>query len=101
MSPYGSDWPHPCNALPAQDEAYKQALTDFEKGKAANEDDLRTAERAWTTLQADENLKAQRCKLCPNCQRVIERIDGCDTMVCGSNAHGGNQQNGCNTRFSW
>jgi hypothetical protein len=53
----------------------------FNSRRAAHNEDVRTAERNWDLLVADENYKASRCRRCPHCNRVIERIDGCDTMV--------------------
>ncbi len=50
---------------------------------------------------ADEAWKQQWGKLCPSCNRVIVKEGGCDSMICGSDAHGGNQQNGCGQRFQW
>lgn len=66
-----------------------------------HEEEVKVAEQNWQLLVADETFKQSRCKYCPNCNRVIERIDGCDTMVCGQNAHGGNIQNGCGHGFNW
>lgn len=40
-------------------------------------------------------------KKCPKCGRLIEKLEGCDAMVCGNDAHGGNAQNGCGHSFSW
>jgi hypothetical protein len=57
-------------------------------------------------LEADNeyfrsNIAAGRIKRCPNCNRIIEKMEGCDTMVCGRNADGGNFQSGCNHKFQW
>jgi len=52
-------------------------------------------------LQQDENHKVQHCRLCPNCNRIVEKLDGCDLMVCGHNFHGGNSQHGCGKSFNW
>lgn len=48
-----------------------------------------------------EDWKAKNCKCCPHCKRVINKIDGCDSMVCGRNYHGGDVQNGCGQGFNW
>ena len=34
-----------------------------------------------------EQWKEDHCKCCPNCGRVIEKLDGCDHMHCGQDAH--------------
>lgn len=52
-------------------------------------------------LAADEEWKKAHCRLCPSCGRLIEHLEGCDSMVCGSDYHGGNTQNGCGASFSW
>ncbi len=39
--------------------------------------------------------KAKNLRLCPHCGRPVERIDGCNSMVCGRDAQdkgGGNLQ---------
>ena len=67
---------------------------------------LEAAER-MRRLKADEEWKAEHCRVCPNCDRIVEKMDGCDTMVCGRNAHGDeaghhhtlNQQDGCGLKF--
>jgi hypothetical protein len=28
-------------------------------------------------------------------------MEGCDSMVCGRDYHGGNAQDGCGNRFDW
>lgn len=52
-------------------------------------------------LEQDELWKEVHCRLCPVCQRPIEKTEGCDQMVCGQNAHGGNVQPGCGCSFKW
>jgi len=52
-------------------------------------------------LRADEDFKALNCRHCPGCNRVIQKVDGCDAMMCGQNFHGGNQQQGCGRKFHW
>lgn len=84
-----------------EDSSYQAALDVFNERRAAHVQEVHTAEQNWGLLVADENYKASRCRRCPYCNRVIERIDGCDTMVCGQNAHGGNIQNGCGVAFDW
>ena len=39
---------------------------------------------------ADEAYKAQNCKNCPSCGRIVMQNGGCDLMKCGEDYHGGN-----------
>ncbi len=55
----------------------------------------------YKELQEDEKLKARTCRLCSKCGRIIEKLDGCDSMICGRNAHGGGVQNGCGASLNW
>jgi hypothetical protein len=57
--------------------------------------------RRMNELLKDENWKRRNLKHCPKCLRVIEKLSGCDMMVCGTDAHGGNRQNGCGHSFRW
>ena len=57
--------------------------------------------RNFEQLKQDENYKAQNCKHCPNCRRIVQKLEGCDLMICGKNYHGGDQQNGCGRQFNW
>eukprot|EP01125_Pyxidicula_operculata_P020613 TRINITY_DN7651_c0_g1_i1.p1 TRINITY_DN7651_c0_g1~~TRINITY_DN7651_c0_g1_i1.p1 ORF type:complete len:572 (-),score=78.86 TRINITY_DN7651_c0_g1_i1:74-1552(-) len=55
----------------------------------------------YNELVIDEQWKEQNCHACPHCGRPIQRLEGCDSMVCGSDYHGGNIQNGCGQSFVW
>merc|ERR1711981_859788 len=52
-------------------------------------------------LEQDEAWKKRHCRLCPQCRRPIEKTQGCHSMVCGQNFHGGNEQPGCGRKFDW
>jgi hypothetical protein len=88
--------------------AYRQLLDvdhkrfdDFEKESkrvAARNEELKAR---YNELVQDEQWKEQNCHGCPHCGRPIQKLDGCDSMVCGSDYHGGNVQNGCGQRFQW
>lgn len=52
-------------------------------------------------LERDEQWKVEHCRSCPKCRRLVEKIDGCNTLVCGQDTHGGNRQPGCGHRFNW
>lgn len=78
----------------------RQQLEDFENRKAQHEEDLRVRKQAVEDMKKDEAWKAQRCRCCPSCGAVTQKISGCDSMVCGADYHGGNTQKGCGHRFS-
>jgi hypothetical protein len=83
-----------------------------------SQQEVRAANDRFRELQENEAFKAARCKRCPHCQRIIEKVsyfaiclsrtlisvlqlDGCDAMICGQNYHGGDVQNGCGRAFNW
>ena len=47
----------------------------------------------------------KNAKQCPNCQGWVQKSDGCDTMMCGTNSHGSILQairnGGCGHQFYW
>lgn len=53
----------------------------------------------------DELWKEKNCRHCPNCNKLIERTDGCDNMRCGTediyNIQAKLTQNGCGKKFQW
>jgi len=76
-------------------------IADFEnEGKRVAQRNEELKSRYQELLQ-DEQWKEQNCHACPHCGRPIQKLDGCDSMVCGSDYHGGNVQNGCGQRFAW
>ncbi|GAB5356323.1 hypothetical protein AAMO2058_000281000 [Amorphochlora amoebiformis] len=59
-------------------------------------------------IKMDEKTKEMMKKLgkpCPNCGNFIEKIGGCDTMMCGGHSHGKIVQaiknGGCGHQFFW
>jgi hypothetical protein len=75
-------------------------LTEYNKRQAQLEQDQKIAEAMNNAEEADEKYKADHCIHCPKCQRIMERLSGCDSMVCGRNFHGGDQQDGCGHNFN-
>eukprot|EP00996_Jenningsia_fusiforme_P000116 NODE_1078_length_1720_cov_37.128665_g954_i0.p1 GENE.NODE_1078_length_1720_cov_37.128665_g954_i0~~NODE_1078_length_1720_cov_37.128665_g954_i0.p1 ORF type:complete len:509 (-),score=79.34 NODE_1078_length_1720_cov_37.128665_g954_i0:194-1672(-) len=68
------------------------------------EHELRHAKEKQKRLQEyrrDEEYKERYCALCPHCNRIVQKLEGCDAMVCGRDAHGGNAQDGCGQSFDW
>ncbi|CAF0935264.1 unnamed protein product [Rotaria sordida] len=84
-----------------QDANFRAQLEDYERQKAANIQRNQELAQRYNDLLADENYKAQNCRLCPHCRRVVQHLSGCDLMVCGRNYHGGDQQSGCGNGFNW
>ena len=82
---------------------------DYDEMLGKTDESRKAAEVRMQRLVADEEWKAENCKVCPNCHRLVNKLDGCDTMVCGRNAHGDeansnqalNQQDGCGLKFSY
>ena len=52
-------------------------------------------------VREDEAYLAKTCRLCPKCDRRVEKLGGCDLMICGRDWHGGNNQQGCGAHFKW
>ena len=77
-----------CDLVPA-------ATTQWLDWTANGARDAAAARRRLEELRRDEEWKAAHCRLCPHCLRAVERIEGCNHMVCGSDAVGGNLQAGC------
>ena len=83
------------------DASFRKQLQDYEADKARVEAEKRQLEVVAQQAAADEAYKAQNCKMCPSCGRIVQKTGGCDSMVCGQDAHGGNKQQGCGHSFSW
>jgi len=62
---------------------------------------LREAADRHAELEKDEEWKSRHCRLCPACSRPVQKLEGCSSMVCGTDAHGGNEQQGCGVSFDW
>ncbi len=84
-----------------QDANFRAQFEDYERQRAANEQRNDELRKRYNDLLVDENYKAQNCRLCPKCRRVVERVAGCPSMICGQNYHGGDVQSGCGAKFNW
>jgi len=82
-------------------EQYMGLQAGFDKFLRQRTAALEIASQRHQELADDELYKAKHCRLCPNCYRPVERVDGCSSMICGDNYHGGAQQSGCGKNFSW
>ena len=88
-------------AARADAERWGPVLKALATSKGALDEAARDALRTFDELRQMEIWKERHCKRCPFCRAVVEKLDGCDMMVCGSDAHGGNQQRGCGKPFIW
>ncbi|EOD27164.1 hypothetical protein EMIHUDRAFT_205120 [Emiliania huxleyi CCMP1516] len=82
-------------------ERWSPALAAHAQAKGSLDDATRDALSRFDELRRMELWKQAHCKRCPHCRRVVEKMEGCDMLVCGSDAHGGNQQRGCGKPFVW
>jgi len=68
--------------------------------KRANDQARRAAQRARDILAQDEAWKGANCRLCPHCDRIVDKIDGCDRVLCGRDCDANvNHQHGCGRHF--
>ncbi|CAF1285775.1 unnamed protein product, partial [Rotaria sp. Silwood1] len=84
-----------------EDVTYRAQLEEYERQLGSNVKRNEELRRRYEELMADEAFKAQNCRLCPHCKRVVQHMGGCSSMVCGRNYHGGDQQSGCGKSFTW
>jgi regulator of protease activity HflC (stomatin/prohibitin superfamily) len=88
----------------AQDEDFAKRKAEYDRAQANNATEIAAAKRNYDILVQDEQGKAQSCKLCPYCGKIVWKLDGCNSMTCGRDASdkgGGNVQNGCGKQFNW
>ena len=80
---------------------HKKAATNEKIASKSFAKARKEAEKRFKTLQRDEAWKEANCRKCPHCYRAVNKLSGCDAMICGGDAHGGNTQNGCGKTFMW
>ena len=93
--------PRALERLAQLDERFNTALHAFNAQKVQHEADMRNRKAQYDQMLADERWKEQNCKHCPHCQFVVNKLDGCDHMVCGRDYHGNVMQGGCGRGFNW
>jgi hypothetical protein len=52
-------------------------------------------------LTEKEYENDENTRVCPSCNRIIQRIEGCRAVQCGQDYYGGNRQYGCGRRFDF
>ena len=84
---------------------YERVLKEHTKCKGALDEATREALQRFDELKRMELWKEKNCRHCPHCMRIVNRLSGCDHMVCGNNADrgrdGSNKQRGCGKSFKW
>lgn len=88
----------------AQDKDFAKRKAEFDRAQQHHASEVAAARRNYDILVQDEQSKAQTCKLCPHCKKIVWKLDGCNSMTCGRDASdkgGGNVQNGCGKGFNW
>jgi len=78
-----------------------QERKQLEKARAENAKRNEELKARHHELVRDEKWKTANTRRCPSCKRVVEKIEGCNSMRCGRDYHGGNAQNGCGASFQW
>jgi serine/threonine protein kinase len=78
----------------------QEFFNQLQKSLLSSQKDKRKEMLAY--LQTEKALEKDKyTRLCPNCHRVVQKIDGCRSVLCGRDYHGGNQQSGCGTLFDF
>jgi len=88
-------------AVKVDADRYERILREHTKGKGALDEAAKDALKRFDELRKMELWKESHCRRCPHCDRVVHKMSGCDAMVCGDDAHGGNAQRGCGKHFTW
>ncbi|CAN0541812.1 unnamed protein product, partial [Ectocarpus sp. 12 AP-2014] len=72
--------------MAAQDDQHRALLDRHNRRKEEHDRAVKEvmAERVRLEYERMEEWKEQRCRCCPSCGRTIEKLSGCDSMVCGA-----------------
>ena len=93
--------PRALERMANDDERFRAALNAFNDARAQHEADMRNRQAQQEQMLADERWKESNCRRCPHCNFVINKLSGCDLMVCGRDYHGNVIQGGCQKSFNW
>jgi len=80
---------------------YKMLKEKYDRDQMLNKKRNEFLHQRYKELISDEEWKSNNCRRCPSCNRPVQKIEGCPTMVCGRDAHGGNTQQGCGRKFNY
>lgn len=82
--------------------AYQGKIAVADKAMSAHESSMEAARKRYEELVKDEEFKAQNCRHCPHCSRVVQKLEGCNAMRCGFDTDTrSNRQDGCGSAFDW
>ena len=97
----GTGRPRALERMAQVDQRFGAALQAHNAKKEQHEADMRNRKTQYVQMLADEKWKEKNCKRCPHCQFVVNKLDGCNEMVCGRDYHGNVVQGGCGKVFHW
>merc|ERR1711924_243950 len=60
--------------------AYHGSVANAKAASSAQSAALDAAQRRYDELVADEKFKAESCRRCPHCGRVVQKLEGCNAM---------------------
>eukprot|EP00927_Polykrikos_kofoidii_P038435 TRINITY_DN32781_c0_g1_i1.p1 TRINITY_DN32781_c0_g1~~TRINITY_DN32781_c0_g1_i1.p1 ORF type:complete len:1896 (-),score=226.58 TRINITY_DN32781_c0_g1_i1:426-5957(-) len=80
---------------------YQGDVEVFSEAVAKHQVVVRQAFARHKELEVDEAWKVENCRICPHCFRIVQKVSGCNHMVCGRGNGDGDKQPGCGASFDW
>eukprot|EP00930_Biecheleria_cincta_P061670 TRINITY_DN4722_c0_g2_i1.p1 TRINITY_DN4722_c0_g2~~TRINITY_DN4722_c0_g2_i1.p1 ORF type:complete len:772 (-),score=100.61 TRINITY_DN4722_c0_g2_i1:1026-3341(-) len=82
--------------------AYQGKVAETDKAMSEHEFSMEASRKRYEELVKDEDFKANNCRHCPHCSRVVQKLEGCNAMRCGFDTDTrSNRQDGCGSAFDW
>jgi hypothetical protein len=78
-------------------------IQEDDEDEEEEDDNDSQGRKEWLELLAEERRKESSYRCCPRCNTVVQKLAGCDSMVCGRDYHGeaGSKNTGCGANFSF